>query len=125
MSKIVLLGAPCETTGHPPQCQEPVSGSTEDGDDETSVTINGTPVMTRGDLMKFGSHAHTYVEPTEEEPGGCEGFSSHNITPTETHSLTINGKSIVHVGDSGSDPGSGGTASILDSGGNTAVTHTE
>lgn len=121
MSELVLLGANCEATGHPGECGAVASGTTQDADGDTSVTINGVPVMTHGDVMHFGSHAHAY----EGDPPACTSYSSHDLTPDQTHAVTVNGQSIVHVGDSTTDPGSGGTASVVDSGGNSAVTHTE
>ena len=123
MSKLVLLGADCESGGHPSICGSTVQGTVQDDDGDKSVTVNGQPLMTHGDVMDFGSHGHDVVE-TESGPV-CVSFSSHRITPDQNHAVTVNGKSLVHVGDSTTDPGSGGTASITNSGGNSAVTHTE
>lgn len=120
MSKeIAVHGATCEADGHPSECQPTVTGQTQDADGDTSVTINGVPVTDHGDSMHFDSHAHAY---NEEE--GCISLSSHDLVPDQSHSFTVNGRPVVRVGDSTSDPGAG-TAKVVDSGGNGAVTHTE
>lgn len=126
MPLLATLGAPCEAGGHPSECGAVASGSLEDADGDTSVTLNGTPVATHGDSMHFGSHAHTY-EDTDGDgtPDTCTDLSSHDLTPDQTHDLTVNGQPVMRDGDSTTDPDSGGTASITGSGGQSAVTHTE
>jgi uncharacterized Zn-binding protein involved in type VI secretion len=118
----VVHGASCEADGHPGECQATVSGSTQDNDGDTSVTINGVPVTDHGDSMRFDSHAHNYVE--TDDGGYCDDYYGHDLVPDQNPDVTINGRPIVRVGDSTSDPGAG-TAVVLDSGGNGAVTHTE
>ncbi|QIR31194.1 hypothetical protein M1M18_gp106 [Halorubrum virus Serpecor1] len=120
--EIALHGSACEADGHPSKCQSTVSGETKDGDGDTSVTINGVPVTDHNDSMHFPSHAHAYVE--TDDGGYCDDFYSHDLVPDQSHSLTVNGQPVVREGDSTSDPGAG-TATVLDSGGNSAVTHTE
>ncbi|AGM10775.1 hypothetical protein M192_gp104 [Halorubrum tailed phage 8] len=117
--KLAVHGATCEADGHPSECQAVVSGSTQDADGDTSVTINGVPITDHGDSMHFDSHAHAY-----SEEDGCISLSSHDLVPDESPSFTVNGRPVVRVGDSTSDPGAG-TATVVDSGGNGAVTHTE
>jgi uncharacterized Zn-binding protein involved in type VI secretion len=121
MPLLALLGAPCEAGGHPGECGTVASGALQDSDGDTSVTINGTPVATHGDSMSFGSHAHSYGG----DPPVCKSFSSHELTPDQSHDLTVNGQPVMRAGDSTTDPRSGGTASITGSGGQSAVTHTE
>jgi len=119
MSKLIaLIGASCEATGHPSECQEPALGDTDEGGDE-SVTINGTPIATHEDSMHFPDHAHAY-----SSDKGCYDVQSHDLVPDETPQITVNGQPVMRVGDSTTDPGSGGTAEIVDSGGNSAVSHT-
>jgi uncharacterized Zn-binding protein involved in type VI secretion len=91
-------------------------------DGDTSVTINGVPVTDHDDSIHFPSHAHAFVE--TDDGGYCDDFYSHDLTPDQNPDITINGQPIVRVGDSTSDPGAG-TATVMDSGGNGAVTHTE
>ena len=123
MSKLwVVHGASCEADGHPGECQATVSGETKDGDGDTSVTINGVPVTDHNDSMYFDPHAHNYVE--TDDGGYCDDYYSHELTPDQNPDITINGQPIIRVGDSTSDPGAG-TATVLNSGGNGAVTHTE
>ncbi|UBF22176.1 PAAR repeat protein [Halorubrum virus HRTV-2] len=121
MPKLALIGASCEATGHPGECGSVASGTTQDSDGDKSVTINGTPVATHGDVMNFPSHAHAYTG----DPPACTSYSSHDLTPDEAPAITVNGQPVMRAGDSTTDPGSGGTASIINSGGNGAVTHTE
>lgn len=118
----VVHGASCEADGHPGECQATVSGSTQDNDGDTSVTINGVPVTDHGDSMRFDFHAHNYVE--TDDGGYCDDYYGHDLVPDQNPDVTINGRPIVRVGDSTSDPGAG-TAVVLDSGGNGTVTHTE
>ena len=117
--KWVTHGSACEADGHPGECQAVVSGSTQDADGDTSVTINGVPVTDHADSMHFPSHAHSF----SGEPPTCGGYYSHDLTPDQNPDITINGEPIVRVGDSTSDPG-GGTAEVKGSGANDAVTHT-
>ncbi|UBF19611.1 PAAR repeat protein [Halorubrum tailed virus 10] len=121
MSKnLAVHGATCEADGHPSECQATVTGQTKDADGDTSVTINGVPLTDHGDSMHFPSHAHAY----SGDPPACTSYSSHDLVPDESPSFTVNGRPVVRVGDSTSDPGAG-TAQVVDSGGNGAVTHTE
>jgi uncharacterized Zn-binding protein involved in type VI secretion len=125
MAKISVDGSSCESDGHPADCQETVAGTTEDSDGDTSVTIDGSPITTQADSMAFPSHAHEYVVPDDPELDPyCSSFSSHNLSPDDDHSLTINGTPVVRKGDTADDPG-GGTATVTGSGGNGSVTHTE
>jgi len=124
--KIATIGASCEASGHPSECEATVSGSVEDADGETGVTINGTPVATHGDSMEFGSHAHDYVDTDGDgKADSCADFVSHSLTPDSSSSFTVNGEPVMHKGDSTTDPGSGGTAEITGSGDNDGVTHTQ
>ncbi|QIR31069.1 hypothetical protein HrrHc2_145 [Halorubrum virus Hardycor2] len=120
MKKIATHGSACEADGHPSECQSTVTGQTKDADGDTSVTINGVPVTDHNDSMSFPSHAHSYGG----DPPACKSYSSHDLVPDENPAITVNGRPVVRVGDSTSDPGAG-TASVVNSGENESVTHTE
>jgi len=117
MSEVVLLGAPCESTGHPSLCTEPATGTVTENNISTAVRINGTVVANHNDSMHFPSHGHG----TNDEPV-CVNYQTHNLTPTQTSDVKINGKRVMQNGDTQTDPGSGGTATIIESGGNSSVT---
>jgi uncharacterized Zn-binding protein involved in type VI secretion len=119
--KVAVDGANCEADGHPTSCEEPADGSVNAP--TTGVTINGTPVGTHGGSMYFPSHAHEYKDTDDDGSKECTTYSSHSLDPDQTHSVTVNGEPIYRVGDSTTDPGSGGTAYIIDSGGSHQVTH--
>lgn len=126
MLTIAVHGAACEADGHPTECSEPATGSVEDADDATNVTVNGVPLADHGDVMNFPSHAHAY-EDTDGDgvKDSCTQLSSHDLTPDNTPALTVDGQPVMRVGDATTDPGSGGVAQIVDSGGSSAITHTE
>lgn len=117
MSEIVLLGAQCESTGHPSLCTEPASGTVTENNTSTSVSINGTVVANHGDSMNFPSHGHNVAG----DPLQCVDYQTHNLTPSQTGGMKINGKRVMQNGDTQTDPGSGGTATIIESGGNSSV----
>jgi len=119
MTRIVLLGADCEADGHPSKCPGVVGGTVVDADGDTSVSVNGTAVASRGDRMDFPPHEHD-IGPD----GGCINTQSHSLQTDQTRPVTVNGQSVVLVGDSITDPGSGGTADVINSGGNQDVTVT-
>lgn len=117
MPPYVLTGAPAESFDHPSVCSEPASGTVTD---ETPISYNGTPIVTQQDgTIEFDSHGHD-TTPT----GSCTGYESHSITPVKvSDSVTYNGYGVCIVTDSvATDPGSGGTVDITNSGGNSAVT---
>lgn len=116
--QIAVIGADCEAQGHPSSCQEPAPGNLEEVGGEKGVSINGVAVATHGDSMHYPTHAHDY---SSEE--GCHAISSHDLTPDQEPGVTVNGEPIVRNGDTTTDPGSGGTAEVINSGGNTGVTH--
>ncbi|QBI90033.1 hypothetical protein ChaoS9_130 [Halobacterium phage ChaoS9] len=114
---IALAGAPCEADGHPSECTEPATGTVE-STDESLLSVEGVDVGTHGTaVLHFPSHAHDY-----NEEDGCIALQSHDLTPDQEHLLTINGASVMLDGDSTTDPGSGGTAEIIDHGGNEVLT---
>jgi len=117
MSKIALLSAPCEATGHPSVCTEPANGSVTEGNTSTSVRINGTVVANHADEMFFPSHGHA-VTPT----GACTDYQTHSLVPSDTGGISINDKRVMQKGDTQTDPGSGGTATIVGIGNQHAVT---
>lgn len=117
MSKIVLLSAPCESTGHPSVCSEPASGTVSETNTSTSVKINGTVVANHADEMYFPSHGHS-VTPK----GACTSYQTHSIVPSDTGGISINGNRVMQKGDTQTDPGSGGTATITGIGNNHSVT---
>lgn len=123
MSKITvtLLSADCEADGHPSKCPGVVTGTVIDADNDTSVSINGTAIANRGDRMDFPPHEHA-IDPVT---GACIDTQSHSLQTEQTHSVTVNGQSVVLVGDSTTDPGSGGVADVINAGGNKSVTVTE
>lgn len=117
MSSIALVGANCEAEGHPTECTEPATGSVS-STSSNSVTINGTDVYVQDRAnMHFDSHAHDH-----DNTNGCHDMQSHDIDPDDTHSVTINGQPVFEVGDATTDPVTGGTADVIDSGGNSSVT---
>ncbi|AFH21893.1 hypothetical protein OSG_eHP12_00090 [environmental Halophage eHP-12] len=120
MTRIVLLGSDCEADGHPSKCPGVVDGSVVDADGDTSVSVNGTAVASRGDRMDFPPHEHA-IDPVT---GACIDTQSHSLQTDQTRPVTVNGQSVVLVGDSTTDPGSGGTADVINSGGNQDVTVT-
>jgi uncharacterized Zn-binding protein involved in type VI secretion len=120
MTRIVLLGADCEAAGHPDKCPGVVAGTVVDEDTDTSVSVNGTAVATRGDRMEFGPHEHA-IDPAT---GSCVDTQSHLLQTDQTRPVTVNGDSVMIVGDSTTDPGSGGLADVINSGGNKDVTVT-
>jgi len=117
MSEVVLLGAPCESTGHPSLCTEPATGTVTENNTSTAVRINGTVVANHNDSMHFPSHGHG-VNIDDE----CVNYQIHNLTPSQSGGIRINGKRVMQNGDTQTDPGSGGTATIIESGGNSSVT---
>lgn len=123
MTELVLIGANCEANGHPTECTEPAPGSVQQSSSH-GVTVNGTQVATIASAdMNFSSHAHDHT--TEE---GCHDNQSHSLDPdagADSSSVTVNGSPVYIVGDGvTTDPGSGGTVDIVDSGGNNTITET-
>lgn len=111
MSKVVLISAPCESTGHPSLCTEPASGTVTETNASTSVRINGTVVANHNDSMHFPSHGHS----TDAVPS-CTDYKTHDIVPSNTGGISINQKRVMQNGDTQTDPGSGGTATIIGTG---------
>lgn len=116
---LALVSGSCDATGHPTQCQEPAPGSIQDADAKTPITVDGTPLADHGDRLHFDSHAHAY-----SSMKGCYDMQSHDLVPDQTPPITVDGRPVMRVGDHTTDPGSGGTAEIVGSGGNSALTHT-
>lgn len=118
-ANIALLGALCEADGHPSQCPGVVEGELVDTDTDTSVTVNGTPVATRGDRMEFPPHEHAL-----DANGNCTDTQSHLLQTDQVRPITVNGQTVVVIEDSTTDPGSGGLAEVVETGGNQTVTAT-
>ena len=119
IDKLALVGASCEASGHPSVCGETASGAVQDADNAAPVTVDGTGIATHGDRMHFQSHGHA-VAPL----GGCIDYQTHDLIPDQSPPITVDGNPVMRVGDSTTDPGSGGTASIVDAGGANVLTHT-
>jgi hypothetical protein len=120
MLDAALIGSSCEADGHPSSCTEPAPGTVEATDDAL-LSIEGADVAThQAAEMHFPSHAHDY-----DPEAGCIEMQSHDLTPDQEHLLTVNGASVMCVDDSTDDPRSGGTAAIVDDGGNDLLTVTE
>lgn len=117
---ITQLQAGCEADGHPSKCPGIVDGSVVDADGDRTVSANGTAVATRADRMDFPPHEHD-IDPTT---GACIDTQSHLLQTDQTRNISVNGESVLIIGDSTTDPGSGGTAEIIDAGGNSTVTVT-
>jgi uncharacterized Zn-binding protein involved in type VI secretion len=117
---IPQLQSDCEADGHPSKCPGVVDGSVVDSDGDKTVKINGTAVGTRADRMDFPPHEHD-IDPTT---GACINTQSHSLQTDQTRNITVNGESVLIVGDSTTDPGSGGTADIVNANGNSSVTVT-
>jgi uncharacterized Zn-binding protein involved in type VI secretion len=117
---IARLGAGCEADEHPAKCPGVVDGTLIDADADKTVTINGTAAGTRGDRMSFPPHEHD-IDPTT---GACINTQSHSLQTDQTRNITVNDESVLTVGDSTTDPGSGGTADIINAGSNSTVTVT-
>jgi len=106
MTHLSLIGDPCEATGHPSECTEPAPGEVEGPG--SFLSVNGVNVYSGATAeMTFDPHAHSY-----SIDKGCYDLQSHSLDPDQTHILSINGSPVYAVGDSTTDPGSGGTASI-------------
>lgn len=123
-SEYALIGSNCEAYGHPNECQEPASGSVTESS-ESSVTIDGVGIATiKTADMHFNSHAHAY-----DPENGCISMASHDIDPDEPgpgtdSSVRINGSPVYVANTSvATDPDSGGAVDIIDSGGNSSVSH--
>lgn len=116
MSNVVLVGANCEASGHPTNCQEPAPGSVS-STSSSNVRLNGDDVYfkSRAD-MDFPSHAHDY-----DSDKGCHETASHAIDPNDSHDVTLNGSPIVLESDKGTDPKTSGDAVFVDSGGNNTI----
>lgn len=104
-TKYALVGDPCLADGHPTQCEEPADGTIEDADSKQPLTLDGTPVADHGDDMAYPTHAHAY-----SSSKGCYDDQSHALTPDQTPPWEVDGRPLIQVGDSTTDPGSGGTA---------------
>lgn len=117
---IARLQAGCEADGHPAKCPGVVDGTLIDADGDKTVTINGRAVGTRGDRMDFPPHEHD-IDPTT---GACINTQSHSLQTDQTRNITVNGESVVIIGDSTTDPGSGGTAEIVNANNNSTVSVT-
>ncbi|RKS83328.1 hypothetical protein BDK61_2671 [Haloarcula quadrata] len=120
MTVPAVIGAPTEANGHPSACSEPATGSVESTDD-APLSIEGADVATHAAaVMHFPSHGHA-----TDPMGNCIDYQTHDLTPDQDHLLTVNGEPVMCVDDSTTDPGSGGTATITDHGGNEILTVTE
>jgi len=75
------------------------------------VRINGTVVANHNDSMHFPSHGHS----TDAVPS-CTDYQTHDIVPSNTGGISINKKRVMQNGDTQTDPGSGGTATIIGTG---------
>lgn len=118
-SDFALIDSVCEATGHPSKCTEPATGSVNGS--SSSVSVDGVSIgVATSNKLHFDSHAHDHS--TIE---GCHSMQSHDLDPEDDHSVTLDGDPLLLVGDSTTDPGSGGTAEVVDSGGNSSVSLTE
>jgi hypothetical protein len=70
--------------------------------------------------MDFPPHEHD-IDPTT---GACINTQSHSLQTDQTRNITVNGESVVIIGDSTTDPGSGGTAEIVNANNNSTVSVT-
>ena len=116
----VVLGDDCEATGHPTDCQEPAPG-TVDGD-PVPITIDGTAIATRSNATcTFPDHAHAYRDDNGDGSKECVEVQSHMVVTDQQHPITHNGSSVVLETDTTTDPGSGGTVTIVADGGNGVI----
>ena len=106
-----LVGATCLADGHPSVCTETASGSIENADGESPVTVDGVAVADHGDAMHYPSHGHA-VSLT----GSCTDYQTHDLTPDQSAPWTVDGRPLMLEGDDTTDPGSGGRAWIDDAG---------
>lgn len=110
---VALLDATVEATGHPTECEEPVTGSIESaGSHNVTVTIDGVSkeIATAGNSsITFSSHSHDYTD-----ADGCHQNESHSIDGSSSSSVTINGDPIYQV-ESGvaTDPITEGNVNIV------------
>jgi uncharacterized Zn-binding protein involved in type VI secretion len=107
-----LVGSDCEADGHPSECQEPAPGTIQNTDSNAPLTVDGTVVADHGDDMHFDSHAHDTGTDSDGNTT-CTDTQSHDLTPDQINPWTIDGRSLILVGDSTTDPGSGGTAEVV------------
>lgn len=124
MTKVATDTASAEATGHPSSCTEPAPGTVQNS--SHNVTINsGTEekVGTKSSTIHFDSHAHNYDI-------SCKDFQSHDLTAGDLNdsklaeSVKINGNPLIIVSDDvATDPGSGGSVNVIDSGVNSSVTY--
>jgi hypothetical protein len=70
--------------------------------------------------MDFPPHEHD-IDPAT---GACINTQSHSLQTDQTRNITVNGESMVIIGDSTTDPGSGGTAEIVNANNNNTVSVT-
>lgn len=117
MTKLALIGAPVNASGHPEACGSVVNGNLNG---ESSVTVNGTPVGIEIDSsLNFPSHGHDV-----NEEGSCISYTSHTIQQERVSpTLSVNGKKVyLSVSEAAIDPGSKGFVDYVSSGGNDSVT---
>ena len=120
MPHAARIGANCEATGHPAECTATAPGSL-DSTSHCIVSVEGTDVGSHGTSdMHFPSHGHD-TETDSEGNVSCVDYQTHDIDPDDTHIVRVEGTPVVFEGDSTTDPGSGGTASVVDAGGNSIV----
>jgi len=102
-----LIGSPCKANGHPSACTEPATGTIQNSDSNSPLTVDGTVVADHGDDMHYPSHGHD----TDDEDN-CIDFQTHDLTPDQSPPWTIDGRPLILVGNDTTDPGSGGRAYV-------------
>jgi len=116
---LVTVGARCEASGHPSECQEPAIGEViqTSSTNITNTTAGGETAeiatVSTADIH-FDSHAHNYSTLL-----GCHDNQSHTLDPESSMlpNITINGSQVYVVDNPvATDPGSGGDISITDPG---------
>lgn len=124
MTTFARVTASAEAFDHPAACTEPATGSVvEEG--TASVTITNASGNTKALAstnqadLDFPSHGHS-----TDTDGNCTDSQSHTLDPsTVSSSVTVNGGGVYLVQDNvGTDPVSGGSIDIIDSGSNNSVT---
>lgn len=107
-----LIGSSCLADSHPPECTEPAPGDIVNSDSNNPLTVDGTVVADHGDRMDYPKHAHEHKDIDGDNEKECTNKQPHSLVPDQTNPWTIDGRSLMKVGDDTTDPGSGGRAWI-------------
>jgi hypothetical protein len=86
------------------------------------VTLNNAngdeqPIATETSTLHFDSHSHDY-----SDEDGCHDDQSHDLNPSPSSSLNINGEAVLLVEDDvATDPGTGSPVNVVSAGISTSL----